>query len=481
MAKLVSQFSDFLGDTVNLNQTRIANLESNVEALKSFVRQCQWEPRVRNFEEQGSWAHDTIIKPVDGDEFDADLLVIVDPVEGWTAKDYVKSLGDAFGASATYCDKVKTWDYCVTITYAGERKVDIAPCVKDRLQRGILEVCDRTNDRFVRSEPVEYTKWLRERNAFSGSNSFRKVTRLLKYLRDIKTTFTCPSVLLTTLIGKQIEWFDKDSANFADVPTTLKTLIGRLDDWLQARPTKPVVENPKLTSEDFASGWTETQYLNFRSFIHKYRGWIDEAYDEEDRIRSIKAWQRVFGEEFAKGHAILAKSLDDERSLATSLLVSTAAHADGIVDAVKRLGTTILPAWFYTPPHMQQPRWSALPNISSNVQVYAKWQPSKSSSTSNVVRHDDVLPRNGGIWFEAGINGGGELPADFRVQWRVTNTGAAALAIGAGRGEFYPPMVGNTRWEALAYRGVHIVEAFIIRRSDDVLVGKSPPFHVVIE
>jgi hypothetical protein len=189
----------------------------------------------------------------------------------------------------------------------------------------------------------------------------------------------------------------------------------------------------------------------------------------------------VFGEEFAKGHAILAKSLNEERSLATSLLVSTAAHADGIVDAVKRLGTTILPVWFYTPPHMQQPKWSALPHMSSNVQVYAKWQPSKSSSTSTVVRHDDVLPRNGGIWFDAGINGSGELPAGFRVQWRVTNTGAAALAIGAGRGEFYPPMVGNTRWEALAYRGVHIVEAFIIRRSDDVLVGKSPPFHVVVE
>jgi hypothetical protein len=29
------------------------------------------------FEEQGSWAHGTIIRPVDGAEFDADLLVMV--------------------------------------------------------------------------------------------------------------------------------------------------------------------------------------------------------------------------------------------------------------------------------------------------------------------------------------------------------------------------------------------------------------------
>ena len=482
MAKLVSQFGDFLRDTVNLNQTRINNLDNNVEALKNFVRQCQWEPTIRGFEEQGSWAHDTIIKPVDGGEFDADLLVLVKPVEGWTAKDYVQSLGKVFANSAAYGEKAKTWDYCVTITYAGERKVDIAPCVKDRLREGTLEVCNRANDAFERSEPVEYTKWLRDRNALSGSNSFRKVTRLLKYLRDIKTTFTCPSVLLTTLVGKQIEWYDKDSSDFADVPTTLKTVMARLDDWLQARPTKPFVENPKLISEDFASNWTDTQYSNFRSFIHKYRGWIDEAYDEEDRSESIKAWRRIFGDDFAKGDAILAsKSIDEGLSTTASLLVSTANHADGIVDAVRRLGVAILPAWFYSPPHMQPPRWSALPNLSSNVQVYAKWQPGKHSPESKIVRNDDVLPRKGGIWFDVGINDTTEVPAGFRVQWRVTNTGAMALAIGAGRGEFYAPMTVNRRWEELSYRGVHIVEAFIIRRSDEVLVGKSPPFHVIIE
>lgn len=482
MAKLVSQFTDFLRDTVNLDQTRIDNLESNIEALKKFVRQCEWEPKVRGFEEQGSWAHDTIIKPVDGGEFDADLLVMVDSVEGWTAKDYVQSLGRAFAASATYGDKTKTCDYCVTITYAGERKVDIAPCVKDRVWDGNLEVCNRATDNFERSEPVEYTKWLRERNALSGSNSFRKVTRLLKYLRDIKTTFTCPSVLLTTLIGKQIEWYDKDSADFADVPTTLRTLMQRLDNWLQDRPSKPVVENPKLLSEDFASAWTETQYSNFRAFIHKYRGWIDEAYEEEDRATSINAWRRIFGDGFAKGEAIQAtKSQDEGMRGASSLLVSTAAHADEIVEAVRRMGVAILPAWFYSPPHMQKPSWPALPNLSSNVQVFATWQPDKNSGASRPLRHDDILPRRGGIWFDVGINGGSQLPADFRVQWRVTNTGAMALALKAGRGSFYPPMTGNRRWEQLSYRGVHIVEAFILRRSGDMLVGKSPPFHVVIE
>ncbi|WP_349509783.1 SMODS domain-containing nucleotidyltransferase [Bradyrhizobium japonicum] len=62
-------------------------LEASIPALRSFVRDSDWKPKVRSFVEQGSWAHQTIIRPVDGGEFDADLLVMVDPVDGWTAAD----------------------------------------------------------------------------------------------------------------------------------------------------------------------------------------------------------------------------------------------------------------------------------------------------------------------------------------------------------------------------------------------------------
>ncbi|PAL20656.1 nucleotidyltransferase [Sphingopyxis sp. GW247-27LB] len=480
--KLVPQFSDFLRDTVNLNATRIGLLEKSVDAIKDFVRQCEWDPRVRGFEEQGSWAHDTIIRPLSGGEFDADLLVKVAPVSGWTAKDYVKKLGEAFADSATYGSKCKTWDYCVTVTYAGERKIDIAPLVMDRKHAGSLEVCNRLADEFEDSEPMHYTVWLRDKNLLSGSNSFRKVTRLLKYLRDIKTTFTCPSVLLTTLLGMQIDFHDKDTEAFADVPTTLRTLMRRLDDWLQARPVKPRVENPHLRSEDFAAGWTDLQYANFRSFIHKYRGWIDEAYDMEGKAASILAWRKIFGDGFAKGEtAIAAASINEGTSLIATLLSTTAAHLDGIVDAVRRYGLSILPGNFNRPPHMEEPAWRREAVVSTDVAVIARRHRGRDSAPDRLLRSGDIVSRDGGIWFEATVNGGQPVPDGFRVQWRITNTGAMALRLNNGRGKFYAPTRQGLRWEELQYRGIHIAEAFIIRVRDDVLVGQSPPFNVVIE
>jgi hypothetical protein len=482
VVKLVALFDDFLKETVNLNQTRIDLLEEGIVALKAFVRASDWKPKINGFEEQGSWAHGTIIRPVDGAEFDADLLVMVQPVEGWTAADYVEELGKIFADSGVYADKTNVWDFCVTITYAGQRRIDLAPCVVGRLWPGSLEVCNRKAG-FERSEPVEYTAWLRERNTYSGLNSFRKVTRLLKYLRDIKATFTCPSVLLTTLVGYRIDWMAKDSADFADVPTTLKTLVGRLDDWLQQRPDKPVVTNPKLVTEDFGELWeTQEKYANFRNVIHRYRDWIDEAFAMEGRQESIAAWQRVFGDEFGKVSVIkvAADAASEGLARARNFLSSTAAHLNELVDVVKNYGLSVLPLDFSRPPHMKQPPWRQAQNL-IKVGVSAEWRESGSSGTGRTARAGEILPPRGGLRFRAVMTDGNPIPEGYEVQWRITNTGAVAIAKGQGRGGFEPENRTDGRWEHLLYRGIHMAEAFVIRRSDDVLVAKSDPFYVVIE
>ncbi|WP_193227887.1 SMODS domain-containing nucleotidyltransferase [Aureimonas psammosilenae] len=480
--KLPNDFNAFLRDTVNLNQTRLSNLESNVEALKNFLRQQDWGVKIRTFQGQGSWAHNTIIKPVDGGEFDADLLVMVDPVEGWTAKQYVDALYRVFLDSETYKGKVTRYRYCVTITYVGDRKVDIAPCIKDRRWTDTYEVCNRDADAFEVSAPAAYTAWINERNGYSGKNSFRKVTRLLKYLRDIKGRFTCPSVLLTTMIGNQINFWDKDATDFEDTPTTLQTIMGRLDNWLQANESKPKVVNPKLDREDFAAQLTQDQYANFRNVIHRYRGWVDEACEAKTRTDSIKAWRRLFGDDFAKGEnvSVLSKGNLVERASLGSLVLSTAAHLDSLVDEVINFGRSVLPAAFYRPPHQKTPPWRALETISRNVQVTAVYQRSQWSSPGQSIGPGDALPRSGGLWFTATINNGQAVPEGFRVEWRITNTGTEALMHHSGRGKFYAGQRIHSRWEGLSYRGVHIAEAFIIRTQDEVLVGQSAPFEVVI-
>ena len=217
--KLVDQFKTFLRGEVNLNDTRMSQLGASVEAVQTAIKASSWGPKILDFDAHGSWAHGTIIKPLTGGEFDADLLVIVEPVEGWEAKDYINKLGAFFDGHCTYKDKVRLYSHCVTIEYAGERRIDIAPCVKGRFWSNTHEVCNRITNEFEMTAALDYTDWVVGRNGVAGGNDLKKVTRLLKYLRDIKTNFTCPSFLFTTLVGMHIYDSDKDSAAFADTPT----------------------------------------------------------------------------------------------------------------------------------------------------------------------------------------------------------------------------------------------------------------------
>ena len=484
--KHVDLFNDFLKNVVNLNPTRVTDLEKSVGAIKAAVRSSDWEPDLHGWMEQGSWAHRTIIKPVDQGEFDADLIGFVQPVEGWDAANYINTLYDALRANATYMDMAKRWSHCVTITYANDKKVDFAPVVVNRGNVKRLEVCNRDTNQFERTEPKLFTDWLVEKNGYSGCNSFRKVTRLVKYLRDVKTRFTCSSVLLTTMLGYRICPGDQGSAHFADTPTALKTVFGRLDDWLQTNLLKPVVSNPYLPDEDFASAWTDEQYSNFRDRIHTYREWIDDAYDAQDRSESIANWRRVFGDDFAAGVVVNEGKSAGQQVVADlrRTLAEASQFTGDIVEAIKQFGSRILPVSFNRRPYMESPRWKKAPT-NQQISITVRADLHRNNFGTQPVREVHQLePLPPGYWlhFRASTNMGLPLlPSEYKVMWRVTNTDEAAAREGALRGRFEKPEVDNRRWEQLKYRGVHLVEAFVIRNRDDRIVGQSEAFRIMID
>ena len=476
--KLVDQFKTFLSGEVNLNDTRVSQLGASVEAVQKAIKNSSWRPKILDFDAHGSWAHGTIIKPLTGGEFDADLLVIVEPVEGWEAKDYVNKLGAFFDGHSTYKDKVHRYSHCVTIEYAGERRIDIAPCVKGRLWSNTYEVCNRAANEFETTAALDYTDWVIGRNGVAGGNDLKKVTRLLKYLRDIKTNFTCPSFLFTTLVGMHIYDSDKDTTAFADTPTCLKTVMGRLDDYLQARPTVPVIRNPVLSSDIQSRAWDQTQYGNFREKINLYRTWIDEAFAEEDRDESIGKWQRVFGDSFAAGEAKEAARLSESVSKSEALVV--AGQFKDLVQRVIERGHAALPERITRLPYIRRPTWRTA-SQSYRVNVSAELLTAQKGTRLRGVTSLEPLPKGRSIRFTAFNAVGVPFDSSFKVQWRVTNTDQAAYEANSLRGDFYVSDSGFSREEDLAYRGVHFVEAFLIGKNDNRLYGKSEPFYVLVE
>ena len=292
-------FNDFLADHVNLNQSRLDTLESRVKTIPSLLKDKL--AGYRKYSSQGSYAHQTIIKPVqDNDEFDADILVFIrdddfDPDNFVT--NYVDSIYNVFRDDNNYKDKITRNTRCVTINYAGDFHLDVVPCVE---YEDTHYICNRQEKKYEKTDGDGYKRWLIEKNRIVGGNYFRKSTRLLKFLRDHKDNFSVKSILLTTMLGKEIADNDQDNSNFSDLPTTLQTLSNRLNDHLQDHADIPTIENPVMHEEDFNRHWDDKKYANFRDKFDIYTKKINEAFDSKNHDESVKKWREVFGDKFGK-------------------------------------------------------------------------------------------------------------------------------------------------------------------------------------
>ncbi|ARO54036.1 hypothetical protein B2G69_07685 [Methylorubrum zatmanii] len=474
--RLSQQFEDFLRDEVNLNQTRIDLLEARVGTLKGFVEAAAWGPEILEFAAQGSWAHETIIKPSKGREFDADLLVFVDPVASWSAADYVRTLRGAFAGSGIYGDMLLPANRCVTVNYAGDFHLDVVPCVIGRPGGSGAEVCNKDDDVFEPTDGHGYAEWWEGRNAWAH-HRLKHVVRLLKFLRDRKATFSVKSVLLTTLVGERITSLDAYGTDFDDVPTALRTVIGRLDDYLQANPAMPTIRNPVLWSETFDRHWDQDKYDNFRSCMNRYRRWIDDAYAEPDRTESVRKWHRVLGEDFAP-EIVLEEARGVRDAVVAKAGLPNAVR--DVVAAIQQFGTAVLAHVPWKLAHVEPSRWRTGGSIDVRVKCYLC-----SARNGQLVRQlgsGEILGRGRDLLFEAVSPMGTPFGArDFDIHWQVVNTDEAAGYAKALRGGFYKSDDAGRRWERTEYRGAHWVEAFVIRKRDKVCVGRSGRFFVVIE
>ena len=288
-------FIDFLNDIVNLNQSRLDRLNGHVQAVTDFLKE-----NLNSFiavEPQGSYGLKTIIRPVnEGQEYDADIQLYMKHDPDREPKDYIEELHNCFLGSGTYKDKVDISTRCVCLDYARDFHLDIVPCITK--PDGSKWVCNIKTKEFERTDGTGYRDWFNDKTRITHGN-LKRVTRLLKFLRDHKRNFTAKSILLTTLIG-MIVYGEDDGENFKTIPDALKTVSNRINDFLQSHPTMPTIKNPVLPEENFNRHWDQAKYENFRGKFATYNEKINEAFDAKEHNDSVDKWRAVFGDDFGE-------------------------------------------------------------------------------------------------------------------------------------------------------------------------------------
>lgn len=442
--KFSDDFESFIRTEVNLNQARIDKLQQRVEAIESFLVDDETFGGIfLDLIPAGSWAHRTIIRPVTaGDDFDADVLLYVKEQQSWQPKDYIEHLYSSFRGSSTYKALAERKTRCVRIDYAGDFHIDVVPYM-ERVGRHYItnRLEPEGRGRFELSNPEEFTRWIDESQR-ATNGSFIKVVRLAKYLRDFKNTFTCKSIILTTLLGNEVNAVEAflSPALYADVPSTLVTLLGKLAKSLPE--TMPAVLDPAGTGDNFTDRYKDDwNYDNFRTRIIGYADKAEQAYNESDRDKSIALWREVFGDSFKPGMLAKAASL-------APLSASVPWTGESFIDRPPfgRL-IALTPSW--------KVRIDGRCTGLNTGQIRRR----NGFRQFDLAANGNRVPKNRSLRFTATTN----VSAPYELYWKVRNGGKEAADVQQLRGEITKDAGTNTKTETTLYKGTHYVECYVVK------------------
>lgn len=450
--KFTNDFSQFLANTVNLNQSRIDRLQDHVNAIEGYLASDTIiGEQFIDLIPAGSWAHRSIIRPVKtNDEFDADVLLYMEENPNWLPKDYLNELHAAFKRSPIYKDKVQWHTRCIRINYAGDFHVDVVPYVERNDGHYVTNRLEPPEEgRFEASNPELFTSWVDDRERYTNGN-FIKTVRLAKYLRDHKDTFSCKSVILKTLLGGVVNEIEATNYPelYLDLPTTLKTLFSKLTASLPNE--MPAVMDPGETGDNFTDRYKDAwDYDNFKNMITHYSAKIDEAYNESDAEKSARLWRNIFGDDF-KPENSLSKS-------SGAHIVTRAPKEEFINEHPYSFDMELDPVY-------------KLKVVGRCIGTILATQTRKKGFRQfDLPTRGNRVPKDRWILFTAKV----KIVGAYSMYWKVRNEGEEARIKEQLRGEIRPDGGSGQLKESTQYKGYHYVECYVVQGRKVVAYDKQ--------
>lgn len=440
MTDIQSHFNAFL-DEISLGQTQIDRIESASNTLRDFLKE-QYELSDTEVFLQGSYANGTAVKPVEGGEYDVDIICVSASADN-TAPGAIQDLYDTLDSNGRYSGKLTSKQPCVRLQYAddaiGSFHVDVVPT---RVSQSVEAPLDapRKATGWHPTAPNEYTSWCERQGVH-----FRRAVQMLKRWRDEHqgVRSAIKSIVLQVLIAEHLPQFANN-----DAERVAQTILN-MNDGLQPLDSPPEVWNPVLSSENLAARWTKDAFTDFKRELAEAADLVTKATETDDLVEQVEHWQDLFGEDFP----------DVDKELFHVELADTS--------------------------HAESPEtrgWYELLDSRYNVTVRAWSQLGKRAKRVTYQNDGGLLFKGRNILFKATASG----PTDFSVWWRVTNTGEHARKQSSLRGDFFRAKGRNQKpspdptenWENTAYTGTHLVEVFLV--VGNRVVARSEPFKVNI-
>ncbi len=437
---LSAHFDRFV-ENVSLGEPQVGRMNSAAASIRDFLIDAYGLQRGAVFI-QGSYANGTSVEPIEGGEYDVDIVSIsVDTTT--TADAALTQLERVFKADGRFAARVKLKNPCVRLEYAddniGKFHVDVVPVRRSSSADASLDA-PRRGDGWHPTAPQEYTAWCRQQGA-----PFARTVKAMKRWRDEQQTVrsAIKSIVLQVLISKYMPVVGGDAFRLSEAFRLM-----HLDLSGMSRP--PIVSNPVLPSENLADRWSAESFQNFVRELKEAVEWSEAATHASDLVEAVEAWRELLGDDFPEMPP-------------TNLGVRLADYS-----------------------HAQSPAgmgWIEQHDARYGVSITATQQRGKRGQNQSGYRSNGPLIFAGHkLRFAAEVT----APNHVDVWWQVANTVGHARGQSGLRGDIFrakrldgkPSPNQAENWESTSYTGSHLIRAMLVRAG--VVVAVSDWFQVNI-
>lgn len=267
------------------------NLKKARDAIRNKIKnyfQNELKKKKPRFYIQGSYAMNTIVKPIDK-EYDIDDGVYIDDLDLNNLPSPATVHNWIYKAVENHTkEKPIDKNCCIRVKYTGQYHVDLP--IYTMANGGYPLLADKSERGWHKSDPKELSDWFQD-NIKQKGEQLRRIVQYSKAWSDYQAKkdrkFT-NGLILTVLCVNHYNSYERDDTSFA---STIKSIYDNLQ-------INPIVLNPVDASEKLSDRLSDKQLDNFLAKLSSLLDNANDAIKKEDKETSSKIWHNEFGDRF---------------------------------------------------------------------------------------------------------------------------------------------------------------------------------------
>jgi hypothetical protein len=319
-----NQLDDLLNriaEKLQLDDTRRASAERSYNAVSEWIEGDSGFFKNVPFDvyPQGSYRIGTNVKPLQGEEFDLDIVIhMTIPYERFDPLEVLNQLERRLREHGQYKTMLKRKNRCIRIVYANLFHIDILPGFQESaLDENRIVVPDRLLKDWTLSNPKGYAEWfqskyikqeqlllekalraedLPEQIPYHLMQPLQRAVQLIKRYRDIyfqsSQDLATSSIILTTIAGL---FYNGEHSEYE----AIKGIVNRANDAARRLNGQVLhIANPANPDEVFSDKWVNEPklYQSFIQFIADFKELWDKIESTKGIHGVIEILKEMFGE-----------------------------------------------------------------------------------------------------------------------------------------------------------------------------------------